>query len=142
MKQRIFTDPIKAAEYLTQEQSNGLNALAYLTPSGEYVVLSIAKQYYINEDGDKVEDMVWLTEDYKLVYVNDMTDTEAKNIVREIIRSEIKMQTDLIDQVIGSMEDGVATMPIVIPAGLPDDMEGGEKMGEQSFIVDGPTTLQ
>jgi len=110
MKESFTT--IEAAEaFLTDKAAEKKYVISMrVMASGEYVVEWQEHKDYVDHNGVTHPDEVWITEDQRMILVQDLEPEHARNILRMILRQEREVRDrmeQLMTHIIEAAEDAV-----------------------------------
>ena len=89
MNKKICATPAEAKELFEKVIKEG--KVATIVPAADgvsYQVQWIDDKNYIAQDGKEYPDEVWVTKEKEMIFIQDLTEAHAKNILRMIIRQD------------------------------------------------------
>jgi hypothetical protein len=116
MNKKICSTAEEAKEMLTNLTKEGKFVTVIPAPDGvSYQVQWMDDKTYIAQDGKVYPDEVWITKDGEMLFIQDLSEEHAKNIIRMIMRQERamiieeeKLRNKILDQIknIGGLGTG------------------------------------
>lgn len=87
MKTKDFLSMDGIQDFIEDLHQSGHTVDLYKMDSGVYRVSWVEPKTYVSHTGDTHEDEVWMTEDGRMIHVQDLEPEHARNIVRMMIRN-------------------------------------------------------
>lgn len=87
MKTKDFLSMDGVQDFIEDLHQSGNIVDLYRTDSGIYRVSWIENKTYVSHTGDIHDDEVWITEDGRMIHIQDLEPEHARNIIRMMIRN-------------------------------------------------------
>lgn len=87
MKTKDFLSMDGVQDFIEDLHQSGNIVDLYKTDSGVYRVSWVENKTYVSHTGDIHNDEVWITEDGRMIHIQDLEPEHARNIIRMMIRN-------------------------------------------------------
>lgn len=141
---KCFTNYQDAESFLLEKMKDE-NYVVYAWPENDQYIVEWWLYKSIIRDGVEEKDEVWITETGEPILVQDMTEDQAKDAVRAILREDRKLSEDmnralgdLVENIVGSLQDeyGISAEAVVLDQSsiekkidslFPDDIQSNRR---------------